>query len=106
MTWPMAIILLVVADIIAAFLMPMIEKRYGTQPPVILYILTIPGLLVVLALTLIIAFIVGILRGIAMGIRVIACTIFHRPKHKKGDKHNVKSRHRRPPSEEDDEGHG
>ena len=106
MTLPMAIILLVVADIIAAFLLPMIEKHYGTQPPFILYILTIPGLLAVLVVMLVIAFIVGIFRGISMGIQAIAYKIFHRPKRKKGDKSNGKSGHRRPPSEKDDEGHG
>ena len=103
MTLPMAIILLVVADAIAASLMPIIEKRYGTQPPVILYILTIPGLLVVLVVMLITTFLVGIFRGISMGIRMM---IFHKPKRKKGDKRNGKPGHRGPPSEKDDEGHG
>ena len=105
MTLPVAIVVLVIADIIAAFLLPMIEKRYGTQPPVILYILTLPGLLALLVVMIVIIIIVGIFQGIAMGIRGLIHLVTRKAK-KKGDKNDDKSGHRRPPSEKDDEGHG
>lgn len=105
MTLPVAIVVLVIADIIAAFLLPMIEKRYGTQPPVILYILTLPGLLALLVVMIVIIIIVGIFQGIAMGIRGLIHLVTRKTK-KKGDKNDGKSGHRRPPSEKDDEGHG
>ena len=105
MTLPVAIVVLVIADIIAAFLLPMIEKRYGTQPPVILYILTLPGLVVLLVVMIVIVIIIAIFQGISMGIRALIRLVARKPK-KKGDKIDDKSGYRRPPSEKDDEGHG
>ena len=106
MSLPMAIVLLVIVDIIAAFLLPEIEKRYEIEPPLILYILIIPGLLVLIALIIVLGLIVGILRGIGLGIQALIHVIFHKTNDKKGDDHNGKSGHRGPPPEENDEGDG